>query len=448
MSLMDQMQGLRQKLAQQRLTEAQTGMMQQQIKQMPSVEALRQAQIDRLEAQAKTPGGGQPLQGAAAAALSLDMIKQRYGENSPVYQNALKGFQAKIRQENARSLYYSANVQFKNMPNLQRIQTVSDYQNWAAKEQKNGRQPMPFQDWLATRYANIQATTGPSTGVYGTATPASPQPVAPQVTQQAPVSLASPQNLAQAYTNWKNQQGAPAAPTTTGAGIPQAASLVPHQQAPQAGAVAPQQPQVQPVRDYGQAAAESELAKIKAIAPPTIYNLAVQTQATLRTMDRVPASIFKYAGIVGRGKAALLRAQEQGDVLPADAVRYQTFVNEDVPGIADQMRQAFGASTTPEINKMLRNMTNPITWKNNPQVALSSWKELHSMLDDRYKTYLQYAPLGEAKQTAGQIPDATSAAKGMYSTRLKRIVTQKDLNDTVKASGKSLAQVKQDFGIR
>lgn len=66
------------------------------------MDALKQAQIDQVKAQAQQPFGGRIPPGAVGQAIWLGMVKQRYGEDSPEFQQASQALQS--QQESAQIL--------------------------------------------------------------------------------------------------------------------------------------------------------------------------------------------------------------------------------------------------------------------------------------------------------------------------------------------------------
>lgn len=78
---------------------------------------LKNAQAQREQALAQMPFGGQTLPGPAGQVQGIEMIGKMYGYDSPQYQNAMKAFNSGVGLQSAKSNYFNANVNLKNLPN-------------------------------------------------------------------------------------------------------------------------------------------------------------------------------------------------------------------------------------------------------------------------------------------------------------------------------------------
>lgn len=70
--------------------------------------ANKMAQTNRQNELLKQPFAGRAIPGAGGEALGLEMLKNEYGENSPVYQNALNTYESDRRQANQLMNYRKA----------------------------------------------------------------------------------------------------------------------------------------------------------------------------------------------------------------------------------------------------------------------------------------------------------------------------------------------------
>ena len=81
---------------------------------------LLQAKIQRDQALAKDPFGGKFAPGAAGKVEGLEFIRNKYGENSPQYKEAVRGYNAAVGEQVAKTGYYGSNVWAKNLTSVGR----------------------------------------------------------------------------------------------------------------------------------------------------------------------------------------------------------------------------------------------------------------------------------------------------------------------------------------
>jgi hypothetical protein len=112
---------------------------------------------------------------------------------------------------------------------------------------------------------------------------------------------------------------------------------------------------------------------------------AVNIQKTFDEID--PSVITPYAGVQG---AAQLKMDQANALIGKTSPQYQkynNFVKVQVPIMADQIRQFYGTSIQPEMYRSLQQLTNPVTWNSNPQLAMSQFIALKELLGKEMATY-------------------------------------------------------------
>jgi hypothetical protein len=137
-----------------------------------------------------------------------------------------------------------------------------------------------------------------------------------------------------------------------------------------------------------------DLAQLKNISDPKTRERVAYAINIDKTMDTFnPKDLTKYAGLGG----ALSKKLQQGLALTKneseDYRKYQEALTS-VDVLADQIRQFYGTSIQPEIREDLRQLVNPSTWSNNPEIALRKYERLKSLLLNETATLknLLYTP--------------------------------------------------------
>jgi len=117
-----------------------------------------------------------------------------------------------------------------------------------------------------------------------------------------------------------------------------------------------------------------------------------------------PEDLAQYSG--AKGQAALLYdklASSAGEA-PQRYINYSTAAqNADM--LATQVRQFYGDSVQPAVQEKLASITNPASWKNDPNVTLAKYNELKKLLGNEIGTYrsalLNTSPYREPAQSQG-----------------------------------------------
>ena len=109
------------------------------------------------------------------------------------------------------------------------------------------------------------------------------------------------------------------------------------------------------------------------------YASAIEKSLSLMLPYR--ASMAYYSGVAGRARYAkdLVEAQRTGKITP-ELRDYTNFTTIASSSLASQIRQYYGDSISPSVEKRLDNITNPATWKNSPELALTSLDALENIL--------------------------------------------------------------------
>lgn len=96
------------KQAEQNLQQTQLGNQLRQLN-LENYPEQKRLEMDKLRREAASPFGGQHLSGTAAERLGIELLRQQYGEESPVYKDALKTYNANVANQesitNARNQY-------------------------------------------------------------------------------------------------------------------------------------------------------------------------------------------------------------------------------------------------------------------------------------------------------------------------------------------------------
>lgn len=112
---------------------------------------------------------------------------------------------------------------------------------------------------------------------------------------------------------------------------------------------------------------------------------AVNIQKTFDEID--PSVITPYAGIQGAAQLKMDQANALAGKTSPQYEKYNNFVKVQVPILADQIRQFYGTSIQPEMYRSLQQLTNPVTWNSNPQLAMSQYNALKELLGKEMATY-------------------------------------------------------------
>lgn len=389
---------LNQLLAQQRQTAPQLGPLlgfisnigQQSIarKEAAARAPLLAAQTQRALQQAKTPFAGQILPGAAGQVQGLEILKSQFGPNSPQYNQALGAFNSTVKAQNARADYYEANHWLKNLPTLNKAQMYANFQTDQAQRQQQNLPTQTFGDWYQTQGKDQV-------------------PVKDRVTKPPAESSTLPLGTEDEAVNLSGGPHAPNEP-------PVIHSVA--QQVPPETQVTPEEAKLKP-EDFTSESAQTQANIQKLTSDPATRAKALNFQTINQIIGGVDPNMIEFYSApkgVGQARIAADRALSvKGTVIPRFQ-NYNSFIRITVPTLADKIRQAYGTSITPEMFRILKNVSNPINWKDNPSLAIASWNKLSQLMQEQGGVYNQ--ALGAPVKVQVAPPQATRAVDPVQLT--------------------------------
>jgi hypothetical protein len=99
-----------------------------------------------------------------------------------------------------------------------------------------------------------------------------------------------------------------------------------------------------------------------------------------------PDDLVKFSGPAGKLK---LKSEQAKDLIGQSSEEYKKYKEALVASEleAKEIRQFFGTSITPEIDKQLRKLTNPTSWSTSPEVAKRELQQTRNIIRKQLKTY-------------------------------------------------------------
>ncbi len=99
-----------------------------------------------------------------------------------------------------------------------------------------------------------------------------------------------------------------------------------------------------------------------------------------------PDDLVKFSGPSGQLK---LKSEQAKDLVGQSSEEYKKYKEALVASEleAKEIRQFFGSSITPEIDKQLRKLTNPTSWSTSPEVAKREIQQTRNIIRKQLKTY-------------------------------------------------------------
>lgn len=348
------------------LTQAQTG--------------LAQAQAQKALALSKSPFAGKILPGAAGRSQGMEIMKSVYGENSQGYKRALKDYNADVKLKLSRADYFSANVILKNVPELNKLQTMENYQVEQDARRQKGVPIQTFKQWYSPPSAQAGMSSQPGQ-IPSALTPSHPMGQ-PMGQPQPPMTTTTPTAPEQAIS------GAQHVPQSL---APQQAQMQPQMQQPQQPGV---QPGVQPAtaqagitqEPFAQEAGQTGLAEEQKTIPVFAQQKLMFAQNIGKTLDRMPAQAA--IGSYSEQPAKLLndyRKSLDGNITPSYG-KYLRFVTGAMM-LSTQARQFYGDTIQETGRKRLDYLSNPINWRTNPKAALIKYNSMKDILMSEIDTY-------------------------------------------------------------
>lgn len=248
---------------------------------------LLEAQAGRMEAQTQDPFGGATIPGSIGQAVHLEKIKEKFGEDSDLYKNARRAFEAD--QSRAERL------------NLYREQLSQTMGKRAATPLAKAQQEL-----MEVREGFVPGTRGE-------------QRLAPEEARELE-------------------------------GL------------------------------YG-------LTKQKGATDASIRDSATRASNIDKTLEAIDVdALTQYAGLKGGLEQAAEETKVQFGKESDKYKRYQRSLTA-AKLLAKQVRQLFKDSITPGIQAQLQQLTNPSTWRNNPEIAKQNFNEFKKILLSETKTF-------------------------------------------------------------
>lgn len=345
--------------------QAATAPIQRQLMQAQAQQALAHAQ--QLQASAKSPFGGKILPGAAGRSQGMKILSDTLGADSPYVQRAWKDYQADMELKIGRAQYFTANTILKNVPLVNKMQIMENYQNEQATRKQHRLLPQTFKEW----YQRPENQAQPSGNVPSNLTP-SAQGGAVPVTSTTPT--APEQAIA-------GTQQAPSAAPSPSAQVPPALRPAIQPQATAQAGLAPE--------PFGLEARQTGVGITTKTVPTFVLQKMAFANNIRKTYARMPEqAITAYS----ENPAKLLNDYKlslQGKITPdyANFIRFTT--NAKI--LATQARQFYGDTIQPAMLKRLDDMTNPISWRKSPKAALIEYHAVKNTLFREMDTYTDEA---------------------------------------------------------
>lgn len=128
-------------------------------------------------------------------------------------------------------------------------------------------------------------------------------------------------------------------------------------------------------------------AQIKGITLPEFQKRAAFAANIDKTLESInPDHLVQYAGAFGEGKKFVSGIAASLGFTLNDFKQYQNALTA-TKLLAKQVRQFYGDSITPEVQAQLRELTNPASWKNNPEIAKDKFLMFKNLLLKETQTY-------------------------------------------------------------
>jgi len=130
-----------------------------------------------------------------------------------------------------------------------------------------------------------------------------------------------------------------------------------------------------------------ELARQKQISDSDSRKRALYASNVDKTLQQInPKDLVQYGGVKGQAKLQLDQLKASTGKAPHEYIKYQdALTGADL--LAKQIRQFYGDSITPQVQEQLKEMVNPASWANNPEVALRRFNKFKGILQSETETY-------------------------------------------------------------
>jgi len=359
--------------------------------------AQLQAQTQLAQARAQDPisliSGNDP----AAQALKLNALKTQYGEQSDVYQNALRQYNAQMVYKEQLAKYLPA--------------------RFLTQTGKSGLEEARTQQQIAPTGEPWAQAIRPTVGALAGALQGQPQGMLPTVGAQ-PAQQALVQSGQQLPTQPAGQPQAPAVV---------AQQAVPGEQAPEFAKELP---------------AQYELLRQKTVTDPIVRQKVLYANNVENTLARMDSSVIPiYSGVKGQAKLLKDSALAQAGTITPDYQRYQQFV-ADSKLLSSQLRQFYGDSVTPEGMKRIEELANPTSIFLAGGAALERFNAMKDTVRAELKTWQDALGIPEIYRK-GKIYPSPRIVKGQDNLLIPGVPnsTQENIDHTAKQLGISTDEV-------
>src|SRR4029077_3947571 len=100
----------------------------------------------------------------------------------------------------------------------------------------------------------------------------------------------------------------------------------------------------------------------------------------IKKADENANAAVKYSGLLGKGIGTTEKLAEVfGGSGDPDYEKYIKFTRVDVPAIAGEIMRELGANATDAQKKMYLDLVNPVSWDQNPKLALARWNHFKEL---------------------------------------------------------------------
>ncbi len=161
----------------------------------------------------------------------------------------------------------------------------------------------------------------------------------------------------------------------------------------------------------------ARLAQIKGVTLPEFQKRSAFASNIDKTLEKInPDHLVRYAGAFGAGRKLGSAGLASLGLTLKNYKQYENALTA-TKLLAKQVRQFYGDSITPEVQAQLRELTNPDSWKNNPEIAKSKFLTFKDLLLKETQTYknlltntreYRMTPEGNRKTLESQRSEAVS----------------------------------------
>jgi hypothetical protein len=311
------------------------------IQQMRSAEA----KINLENAKAMIPGGGDYAPGYAGQIQGLEMIKTKFGENSPQYAMALNAFKLDQNRQQSGIDFQQQNLDLKGLGPAEKAQAIA-----------NGYKITSLKGNLPYTIGNIPSNVTPPPGIKIGTTDAPITDVSSLPT--LPLTDSQKQN---AINNAK-QEG--------------------FQDLNNAS-----------MRDTAASDVQKKITTAKTLDSRTKEASVENLMNTISDKDL--DDVLQYSGIGGKAKALMETGKGALGSLgfnyhqSPEYSKYFTFTHQTLPILMNEVRTALGGQATDYEAKLFSLVGNPATWEQNPQLGKDSFQALKLALQQNRKALAQ-----------------------------------------------------------